>query len=77
VALACAHPAKFPEAVAAATGQHPALPANLADLMTRRERITVLSNNLAAVQRFVADHARPVGHNHASAAPSRRAGGAA
>jgi threonine synthase len=83
VALACAHPAKFPEAVEAATGQHPPLPASLADLMTRRERITVLPNNLAAVQRFVADHARPIGHNrsvrhdHLATASARLAGGAA
>jgi threonine synthase len=60
VALACAHPAKFPDAVAAATGRRPELPPFLADLMTRRERVTVLPNDLAAVQRFVRDHARPV-----------------
>jgi threonine synthase len=71
VALACAHPAKFPDAVEAATGVRPALPPHLADLLTRRERITVLPNELAAVQRYVSDHARPL------AAPARRAGGAA
>ena len=71
VALACAHPAKFPDAVEAATGVRPALPPHLADLMARRERIAVLPNDLAAVQRYVGDHARPV------AAPVRRAGGAA
>jgi threonine synthase len=60
VALACAHPAKFPDAVEAATGIRPALPSFLADLMTRRERVTILPNDLAAVQRFVRDHARPV-----------------
>jgi threonine synthase len=71
VALACAHPAKFPDAVEAATGMRPLLPPHLADLMTRRERITVLPNDIAAVQRFIGAHARPL-----TAAP-RRAGGAA
>jgi threonine synthase len=63
VALACAHPAKFPDAVESATGIRPALPPALADLMTRRERIDVLPNDVAAVKRFVRDHARALGHN--------------
>jgi threonine synthase len=71
VALACAHPAKFPDAVEAATGIRPGLPPHLSDLLTRRERTAVLPNDLVAVQRYVSDHARPV------AAPARRAGGAA
>jgi threonine synthase len=58
VALACAHPAKFPDAVAAATGVTPALPASLADLYTRRERVAVLPNDLRTVQRYVRDRAR-------------------
>ncbi len=58
VALACAHPAKFPEAVAAATGIHPALPERLADLSARPERLTVLPNDLDAVQAFILRHAR-------------------
>lgn len=35
VALACAHPAKLPDAVEKATGLRPALPPELVDLMTR------------------------------------------
>jgi threonine synthase len=58
VALACAHPAKFPDAVAAATGVRPALPGALADLMARRERVAVLPNDLGAVQRFIRARAR-------------------
>ena len=61
VTLGCAHPAKFPEAVHQATGIHPALPARLADLMDREERMTVLPNDLAAVQAFVRDRARAEG----------------
>jgi threonine synthase len=50
VAMATAHPAKFPDAIERAIGIRPALPARLADLMTRPERFTVLPNNLMAVE---------------------------
>jgi threonine synthase len=61
VALACAHPAKFPDAVEHATGVRPVLPAALADLFERRERITVLPNDQAAVTRYIRDHSRRSG----------------
>ena len=54
VTLATAHPAKFPDAVEQATGVRPPLPAHLADLFDLPERFTVLPNDLAAVQQFVA-----------------------
>ena len=60
VALATAHPAKFPEAVEAATGIRPPLPQRLADLYDRRERTHSLPNDLSAVEDFIAAHARPV-----------------
>ncbi|MDJ0608742.1 MAG: threonine synthase [Kiloniellales bacterium] len=50
VALATAHPAKFPAAVERACGVRPALPARLADLMERPERLTALPNDLRAIQ---------------------------
>jgi threonine synthase len=53
VAMGTAHPAKFPEAVQRATGQHPALPPRMADLFAREERFTVLPNDLGAVQAAV------------------------
>jgi len=53
IALATAHPAKFADAVARATGVRPALPARLSDLLERPERVTVLPNDLAAVQAFI------------------------
>jgi threonine synthase len=53
VTLSTAHPAKFPIAVEQATGVHPELPAHLADLFDRPERINDLPNDLAAVQAFV------------------------
>ena len=58
VHLATAHPAKFPDALAQATGVRPALPVRLADLTTRSERFDVVANDLAAVERYVADRAR-------------------
>lgn len=54
VTLATAHPAKFPDAVRKATGQHPQLPDHLADLFQLPERSTRLPNDLGAVQGFVA-----------------------
>lgn len=42
VAEATAHPAKFPEAIIAATGVHPPLPPHMADLFHRQERYHVV-----------------------------------
>ncbi len=53
VTLATAHGAKFPDAIKTATGIHPPLPPELADLMERPERMTVLPNDLGQVQEFV------------------------
>lgn len=50
VALACAHPAKFPDAVKEATGKQPSLPPHLADLYERKERYTVLPATADAVR---------------------------
>ena len=53
VALATAHPAKFPEAVKAATGIHPDLPERMSDLFERDEKFERLPNDIGAVQDFV------------------------
>jgi len=50
VTLATAHPAKFPDAVEAATGIRPALPARMADLFDRPERLTRVPNDLDALK---------------------------
>jgi threonine synthase len=60
IVLGTAHPAKFPAAVRAASGVEPELPAHLADLMERRERLTLLPNDLGKVEAFVREHARAV-----------------
>jgi threonine synthase len=58
VALATAHPAKFPDAVEAATGVRPPLPEPLADLMERKEAIVVLPNDRRAVADYMRQTAR-------------------
>jgi len=58
VVLSTAHPAKFPDAVEAATGIRPALPPRLADLHERAERINRLPNDLRAVQSFISGLSR-------------------
>jgi threonine synthase len=60
VALGTAHPAKFPAAVAAASGITPALPAHLSDLMERKERFSLLPNDQGQLERFIAERARAV-----------------
>jgi threonine synthase len=53
VAVATAHPAKFPDAMRQATGIAPELPPRLADLYQREERYTVVANDLATIQSHV------------------------
>ena len=50
VALATAHPAKFPDAVEKAIGTRPALPEHLADLFDRPERYVIVANDIGAVK---------------------------
>ena len=59
VTLATAHPAKFPQAVVRATGVTPALPPHLQDLMSKPERLSVLPNDLAAIQSHIDQLANP------------------
>jgi threonine synthase len=58
VVLATAHPAKFPDAVERASGERPALPPHLADLMERPERTPALPNDIKAIEAYIARHAR-------------------
>ena len=57
VAMATAHPAKFPEAMEQATGLRPALPTRLADMFARPERFTRVPNDLASVRGAVREFA--------------------
>ncbi|MBL4693312.1 MAG: threonine synthase [Magnetovibrio sp.] len=53
VALATAHPAKFPDAVKAATGVRPELPDFLADLMDREERCHTLDYDYDTIKGYI------------------------
>jgi threonine synthase len=53
IAMATAHPAKFPDAIAAASGIRPPLPQRLADLYERTERYQRAPCDLAAVEALV------------------------
>jgi threonine synthase len=53
VTLATAHPAKFPDAVEAASGVRPVAPARLAELMDRPERYDVLPGEFGAVSAYI------------------------
>jgi threonine synthase len=55
VVLATAHPAKFPDAVAAATGVRPPLPAKLKGLLEAGESFTVLPNSAEAVKSLITE----------------------
>lgn len=58
VVLSTAHPAKFPDAVEAASGTRPALPVWLGNLMEREERIAHLPNAQEAVEAYVLEKTR-------------------
>ncbi len=60
VTLATAHPAKFPDAVKAATGIHPELPPSMSGLFEREERLEPLPNDLGVLQAFIRERARSV-----------------
>ena len=58
ITLATAHPAKFPAAVEAATGVHPALPTRMADLYERSERVTRITNDLTTLEAHIRENRR-------------------
>ncbi|MCY4305901.1 MAG: threonine synthase [Aestuariivita sp.] len=53
ISLATAHPAKFPKAVQVACGVHPSLPARMADLQQRPERVIQLPNDSVSIQSHI------------------------
>ncbi len=53
VALACAHSAKFPDAVEKAIGIRPALPPHLSDLYDRKEYYVTMPNELGQIQEYI------------------------
>ncbi|HEX4297949.1 MAG TPA: threonine synthase, partial [Devosia sp.] len=61
VLLATAQPAKFPDAVTAATGVEPPLPAWLSDLYERPERYDVLANDQGVIEAYIRARSRAGG----------------
>ncbi len=53
ICLATAHPAKFPDAVEAATGVRPALPSRLSTLMNADEQFETAAADIAAVRALI------------------------
>jgi threonine synthase len=60
VVLSTAHPAKFPDAMQAITGERPALPERLAGLLTAKERFTTIDNDIGAAEAHVESLTRAV-----------------
>jgi len=58
ISMACAHPAKFPDAVEKATGIRPELPARLADLFERPEKYDTLGADKDAIAAYIRQRAR-------------------
>jgi threonine synthase len=58
IVLGTAHPAKFPDAVEAASTVRPRLPSQLADLHERGEHFTLLANDQRCVEAFVRERSR-------------------
>ena len=58
ISLATAHPAKFPDAVEQATGIRPPLPAAMADLGARPERVTRIANDLPTLKALIRERRR-------------------
>jgi threonine synthase len=65
VVLGTAHPAKFPAAIAHATGMQPDLPGGLAGLFERKEKFSILPNDQGEIERFI--------HSRAARASKRAA----
>lgn len=59
ITLATAHPAKFPDAVEAASGIRPALPERMADLFDKPERVQRVENDLAALEAVIEEGISP------------------
>ncbi len=57
VTLATAHPAKFPDAVEAATGKRPDVPDRLKQALAGEEQFSVLENDYAALTDFIESRA--------------------
>ena len=53
VSLACAHPAKFGEAIEIATGLKPNFPKKLKNVFDKEEKFTILNNNIEDIKKHI------------------------
>ena len=53
VSLACAHPAKFGNAIEKATGEPPVLPKDLSKIFDKEEKMTILDNNKDIIKSLI------------------------
>jgi threonine synthase len=53
VVLGTAHPGKFPDAIAQATGMRPESPSHFAGLFDKKERFSILPNDQNEIERFI------------------------
>ncbi len=60
ICLSTAHPAKFPEAVFAASGMRPELPPHMKDIFTKPERCHTLPNDLGQVKGYIGKSVFPL-----------------
>ena len=56
IALACAHPAKFPESIKKSIGIYPEQPVSMQDVMSSEEKFISISNNLDEVKKYIMDN---------------------
>ena len=56
VSLACAHPAKFGQAIKEAIGEEPRLPNDLSKLFDKEEKMTILNNNKNKLKTLILSH---------------------
>ena len=53
ISLACAHPSKFSEAIVKATKKEPLIPDTLKNIFEKKEKITILNNNLNDIKEYI------------------------
>ena len=53
VSLACAHPAKFGDAIKIATGSKPSFPEKLKNVFDKEEKFTILKNNTEDIKKYI------------------------
>jgi threonine synthase len=53
ISLACAHPAKFGEAIKKATGKDPELPKEIENIFDKDEKMTILPNSSDEIKSFI------------------------